>query len=365
VRWVLALVLLGVSVRARADDATVKLGGYLEIYDAWNAGQPASGVTNLRGLDDRAGSFTVQNAVLDADFTRGPLTARIALQVGDGADLYYRHEPALPPAGTAPPSGDTAWRNLQEAWLTYTTPCKLAISAGLLLSPIGPEVLQTRDDWNWSRSDLFVALPIYHAGVRAVLPLRDSGWSATAMVSNGWNNNVDSNRDPALALAAGYTAGGWLAQVLYFGGIERQDVWRHLGDAYVQTKLTDALTVMAHADAGAERDMPGTVWWIGGAGYARYDLPHRIDVAARIDYLRETVPAGASAIVLPVAWVTSATATAAWRPIDGLDLRIEVRHDRAASEAYYGGAIETDPTGAPIANRRAQTTLTAAAVGWF
>jgi hypothetical protein len=53
--------------------------------------------------------------------------------------------------------------------------------------------------WNWSRSDLFFALPFYHAGVRVKRPLGDSGWTAIAMIANGWNNAIDNNHVPSVA----------------------------------------------------------------------------------------------------------------------------------------------------------------------
>ena len=356
-----------------AADALVmiKLGGYLEIYDQWNFRRPSNGVTNLRNFDVRDSSITLQNAVIDTTWTRGVLRGRIALQIGDAADTYYGAEPALPAAGSAPASGPSEWRHLQEAWASWQTPCQLELSAGLFLSPIGPESVATRDQWNWSRSNVYFALPFYHSGVRIKRSLGDSGWTGTAAVYNGWNSLVDNNRTPSISFAAGYAKDSWVAQVLYFGGIERRpgapegSPWRHLVDAYVQGALGGGLSFLLHGDGGIEQGTLGRGSWLAGAAYLRYDVTKAVDVAARADVVREWRPDAATSMLLPVAWISSGTATASWRPIDTLDLRVEYRHDQAASDAYFGGTVSTDVIGAAIPNRQAQDTMTVGAIAWF
>ena len=370
-RWAACFLLLSRIAAADPASDSIKLGGYLEMYDQWNFGDPSNGVTNLRGFDDRHASFALQNAVLEATWTKGAVSGRIALQVGDAADIYYSGEPAIVHAGSAPASGPAEWRHVQEAWAAWQSPYELELAAGLFLSPIGPEVVPTKDDWNWSRSDLFFSLPFYHAGVRAKHAFGDSGWSAIAMICNGWNNNLDNNQEPAFDIIAAYAQGPWLGQVQYFGGVERGagspegQPWRHLGDAYLQGPIAGPLSFLVHGDAGFEHGALGTSSWAAFAGYLKYDLSPRVYVAARGDVFREWRPAAARPIFLPVAWLSSATATAAWRPTPGLDLRVELRHDRAADNAYFGGTVMETMTGQAIPNRRSQDTLTAGVIAWF
>jgi hypothetical protein len=352
--------------------ADTKLGGYAEIYDQWNFDDPSNGVTNLRGFDDRHASFTVQNAVLDATWTKDTLSGRVALQVGDAPDTYYQSEPRIPAQGTQPASGPDAWRHVQEAWFAWQSPYELELAAGIFLSPIGPEVVATKDNWNWSRSDLFFSLPFYHSGVRVKHAFGDSGWSAVAMVSNGWNNAIDNNQQPSIQLAAAYGKGDWLAQVLYFGGVERSpgapegSPWRHLGDAYVQGPVAGPVTFLVHADAGTEHGTFGADSWAAIAGYLKIDLSPRVYLATRGDVMREWHADGGAPIFWPMAWISSATATASWRPVPGLDLRLELRHDHASANAYFGGSVPHDPaTGDAIVNRESQTTITGGAIAWF
>ena len=332
-RWGLLLLLV-----ARVASADPKLGGYLELYGQWNPND----TTDLRAFDDRADSFALQNAVIEATWTKGPLSGRIAFQAGDAPSIYI-HEPSF--------------EHLQEAWAAWQSPYELELAAGLFLSPIGPEVVPTKDNWNWSRSDLFYSLPYYHAGVRAKHVFGDSGWSVIAMICNGWNSAVDNNREPAFDVIAAYAKGPWLAQLQYFGGVERPtgapegQPWRHLADAYVQGPIAGPLSFLVHGDAGTEHGVYGASSWAGLAGYLRYDLTPRVYIAARGDYFHEWRPAAASPIFAPTPWITSATATLAWRPVEGLDLRVEYRHDRAARDVY--------------ANHLAQDTITAGVIAWF
>ncbi|MGE5186867.1 MAG: outer membrane beta-barrel protein, partial [Acidobacteriota bacterium] len=354
------------------------------LYDAWNFREPSNGVTNLRGFDDRHASFTLQNAVVEATWTKGVVSGRIALQVGDEPGAFYAFEPSQAPSGTAPATGPTEWRHIQEAWVAWKLPCyRLELSGGIFLSPIGAETPIVRDAWNWSRSNLFYFLPYYHAGVRAKHDIGDSGWSVTAALYNGWNNAIDDNDSPSIDVIARYEKGDWSGQVQYFGGIERSpdapegQPWRHLFDAYVQGPIVDKLSFIVQADAGFELDtisVPGpavvdaTASWSSFAGYLRYDLRKNLFVAARGDFFHANRPDAATPIFLPsgVSWVTSATATAAWRPADGLELRAEYRHDQASENAYFGGTVLTDPvTGNAITNRTVQDTITGGVIAWF
>jgi prepilin-type processing-associated H-X9-DG protein len=355
----------------------VKLGGFFEAYEDWNFREPSNGVNNLRGFDLRYATFAIQNAVVDVTWTKGPVTGRIALQFGDEPDAYYQAEPTQPASGTAPASGPTEWRHIQEAWASWTPCGKLELTAGLVGSPIGPEVIALKDDWNWSHSNLYFMLPYFHAGVRAKHPIGDTGLYLIGAVYNGWNNALDENRSPSFDAIVQYQKGDWTAQAQYFTGVQRPDGgpdtqhWRHVFDAYVQGPIVDKLAFILQGNGGFERSAPGVAdrpQWLGGAAYLKYDITSRVYVAARGDVLREWRPAGATPIFLPsgVDWITSGTATVAWRPVPGLDLRLEYRHDAASNVAFFDGTVLNDPdTGFAIANTEVQDTVTGGVIAWF
>ena len=57
---------------------------------------------------------------------------------------------------------------------------RVQLAAGLFLSPIGTEDLAEKDDWSWSRSNLFLTLPTYHVGAKATVAVPEAT-SATGM----------------------------------------------------------------------------------------------------------------------------------------------------------------------------------------
>ena len=99
-------------------------------------------------------------------------------------------------------------------------------------------------------------------------------------------------------------------------------------------------------------------------------LHPKLYAAARGDYFYEKVASTrgstASPIFWPVKWVAEATATLSYQPVVNASLRLEYRHDQAASNAYFGGNVTTDPmTKAFVPNRDTQDTVTLGAMAWF
>ena len=230
---------------ADAPPATeVQVGGYVEAYYQAHLQRPSNQVASQRSLDGRTGTFVLANAVVDVQARRGRIAARIALQAGSTGASYYQGEPVLPAAGGAPASDGSAWRHLQAATMTIAAPREIAVELGLFPSPIGLEVIPTKDNWSWSGSSLFFALPAYHAGVNVSRPL---GGGVTARLHgwNGWNAALDGNPTPTLGASLAYADAATSAQLIYAGGVERAPgaaegkPVRHVIDAYVVRAVSD------------------------------------------------------------------------------------------------------------------------------
>lgn len=359
--------------------ATLKLTplGYVEAFYSWNFNRPSNGLTNYRAFDDRHDSFTLSNVALGASWEYGEVTGKIVLQVGHTPNLYYAGEPFSAGAGGAGPSDGNTWKYLQEANIGWKAPVGrgLLLQMGLFLSPIGPETIPVKDNWNWSRSNLFYTLPYYHAGIRATYDL-GAGWAATAGAYNGWNNVVDNNEDKSVSANVNYKKGILSAQALYFGGVERSTgaaegpYWRHDFDAYAQIDATPSLSFLASVNAGLEPSRFGTSDWYGAAIYGRFKAASWLYLAARGDTFYSDAGSNASGTASPIFWpakrVTSATATLDARPHDGISIRLEYRHDQADTELYFRGTVTGDGAVLPyVPNARSQDTLTMGATAWF
>lgn len=354
------------------------LGAYAEAFYQWNFNGPSNGITNVRGFDNRHDTFTLANVAFDARWDSERLLGRMTLQFGHTPSTYYSSEPALAGSSGANATSAELWKYLQQAYVGYRFDVGrgLEVTAGLFLSPIGPEGMAVRDNWSWSRSNLFFGLPFYHTGVRAKLELSDR-WSITAGGYNGWNSVVDGNDEKSVSGQLEYRRDETIhASFLYFGGVERPReavegrAFRHLFDAHVTWNVTASLSLIAHANGGFEPNAFGTSGWGAGALHARHRLVENVFVAARGDVFVEEVAASgegrATPIFWAVPWVSSGTLTIDYRPHPRVSFRGELRHDHAGGPLYFGGAVEGDGVASPfVPNRPSQDTLTCGVTTWF
>lgn len=385
------------SLRIPTDlghDFVLSVGGYVETYFAWSFGEPENGLIAWRGFDNRHATFTLSNVAVRTRFELDRVFAAITLQWGHTPDTYYLAEPADPDP-TVPisvgvgPSSSADWRFLQEAYLGWNAPLLdgVLIEGGLFLSPIGMEGLAIREQWNWSRTNLFYGLPFYHTGIRLSTPL-GSDLVLHAAVLNGWNSVLDNNDAKSIALWLDYDAGDLAFHVLYFGGIERFDesegAWRNLFDAWVRWSPIPELTLALHANAGFEpvpesARLPGEdplAWWVASVGYVRVVPVSWLAITARADFFFDRAPGDRAA--LRIFWPTtplmsSQTLTLQWLPEPYLSFFVEYRHDHALGpdDASAIGAPRTEvfPSffegNAPVPTSTTQNTVTFGATAGF
>lgn len=359
----------GIAKAAEAFD----LSGYAEAFYQWNFNDPSNGITAWRGFDNRHNTFTVSNVVLDVQWDYEGVVGKVALQVGHTPSSYYLAEPGRSGAAGTNATSAELWKFVQQGYAGYRFPVGrgLLVQGGLFLSPIGPEGIAVRDNWNWSRSTLFFALPYYHTGLRASLPLTDE-WAVTLAGYNGWNSVVDNNPEKSLSVQATWAKAETLAvSLLYFGGVEREPgapegrAWRHLVDAHATWVVTKWLSLLGHLNAGVEPGALGVATWLAGAGSARWSVRPWLFVAVRGDVLHERSN-GARPIFFGVELVGSVTGTVEVRPHPRVSFRLEYRRDMASAPLYFRGPVEGDGVGSPfVPTRAAQDTVTLGATTWF
>lgn len=385
--------------------ANVTIGGYVEAFWQYNFNRPFNGETAARGFDTRHNTFSLSNAVVDAAWTvRERVSGRLALQFGLTPETYYSAEPSRTVAGTTGIGvGPQVWKFLQQAWVAYLAPVGrgLLIEGGLFLSPIGPEGMAVKDQWNWSRSNLFYGLPYYHTGVRVTYSPRPN-MNVSIAGFNGWNSVIDNNDEKSLALQWTYSVPDRLSMsFVYFSGVERNfgerngRGWRHTFDGWVQWTPRRWLGLALHGDGGFEpvwageergaREWRGTQWWAAGAAYVRLAPFEVISLAMRGDILVESIsdePLGAGGVANPAlrpqvlffssnnvaaTRVASFTATLDARPIDNVSIRAEFRHDDADQPIYFDNNNMAMP-GVPaylVGRTSTQNTLTLGLTAWY
>ena len=116
---------------------------------------------------------------------------RADLDFGKTADLVAAYEPES--------DGREIYKHIQQAYVSLLTG-KVTWDAGKFVTPIGAEVIESQDNWNYTRSILFgYAIPFYHVGVRATVAASDKVSFAGYLV-NGWNNSSELNGAKTVAL---------------------------------------------------------------------------------------------------------------------------------------------------------------------
>ena len=181
---------------------------------------------------------------------------------------------------------------LKEAFLSYLVPVGkgLQVDFGKFVTPAGAEVIETKDNWNYSRSLLFFyAIPFYHFGFRAKYTFSDKA-NVTGYVVNGWNNIIDNNTGKTYGASLALNPNKkWGVVETYFAGPEttnNNNDWRQLTDTVVTFNPTGKLSLMANYDYGRgdrEAGLSRPVWWSGAAGYVRYAFNDKYAVAARYE----------------------------------------------------------------------------------
>jgi hypothetical protein len=230
-----------------------------------------------------------------------------------------------------------------------------------------------KNNWNWSRSNLFNFLPFFHVGARVSYPLTEK-LSLTAAVYNGWNQASDLNRGKTLTLQASYVGSKWLGNLLYVGGPERPlgddsgQPWRNTFDAVGQFDVLPWWSLALHADAGWESSNFGDHSWLAGALYTRFKVADWLYFAAREDGIMENIPKdnlGSWILLGGSDYVLSTTLTAELRPVgDGFSFRLEYRHDNSGENVplYFRSGFNADG----LQNASAtQDTFTLGLTGWF
>jgi hypothetical protein len=250
---------------------------------------------------------------------------------------------------------------LKEAYFSYLAPVGkgLQFDFGKFVTPLGAEVIESKDNWNYSRGLLFsYAIPYFHFGMRAKYAFNDKV-SLTGYFTNGWNNVIDNNsgKTYGASFSVSPTKKVTIAQNVMTGPeqTDNSSNWRQIWDTVVTVSATKKLSLMANYDYGRGDRVTGIVnpvWWTGIAGYFKYAISDKYALAGRYEYYNDhygftTGTAG---------HVNEITGTFE-RPIGGHFIsRLEFRHDIANNPIFTKG------TSTPV---NSQTTATAGLIYVF
>jgi hypothetical protein len=269
------------------------LSGMVDVYYGQNFNNPAGQANGLRFFDGATNQFGLNLVEMVVDKTPDPSNSRtgyhVALGFGQAMNVVN---------GSEPKGGLGFDQYLKEAYFSYLAPVGkgLQLDIGKFVTPHGAEVIETKDDWNYSRGLLFsYAIPYYHFGMRARYAFNDK-YSLSAFFVNGWNNVLDNNSGKT------YGAGfGWnpnkkfgIAQN-YMAGPEENasnNNLRQLSDTVITYSPTSRLSFIVNGDYGRgdrftdplTKVLSHPVFWTGVAGYVKYAFTSTTAIATRYEY---------------------------------------------------------------------------------
>src|SRR6266550_1856459 len=268
------------------------LSGFVDVYYGQNFNNPTSQTNGLRFFDAPTNQFGLNLVELVVDKAPDASNSRtgyhIALGFGQAMNVVNSSEPK---------AGLGFDQYLKEAYFLYLAPVGkgLQVDVGKFVTPHGAEVIETKDNWNYSRGILFsYAIPYYHFGMRAKYAFNDK-YSLTGFFVNGWNNVVDNNTGKTYGMSFAWTPNKKFGIIEnYMAGPEQTGLnsnWRQLSDTVVTYSPTSKLSFMVNGDYGrgdrfddGEGGFSKPVYWTGVAGYVKYALSSTSAFSTRYEY---------------------------------------------------------------------------------
>ena len=303
-------------------------------YYGYNFNRPASRTNQLRNFDTNDNQFSLNLAEIVLQKKAEPFGFRFDLDYGPATDIVHASEPG----------GINTFRNIQQAYFTYVAPVGrgLTLDFGKWVTPHGAEVIESRDNFNYSRSFLFaLAIPYYHFGLRGSYPVKDN-FTLNAQLVNGWNNVVDNNTGKTFGFGFSWSPVKKLTWVQnYMAGPEQPNNntnWRQLFDTTLTYAANDKVTLVGNYDYGFDRVSPFSfVHWTGVAGYLKIQTNKWFALTPRLEWFNDHdgfATAQGQAL-------KDFTMTSEFKLSDNIITRLEYRHDWSDKEFFTRGPDST------------------------
>jgi hypothetical protein len=330
------------------------LSGFVDAYYGYNSNQPSNFTNSNQFFNPYSNQFGLNMIELVMDKAPDPSASRTGYHVALGFGS------AMNAINGSDPAGLGFAQYLKEGYFSYLAPVGkgLQIDVGKFVTPAGAEVIESKDNWNYTRGLLFYyAIPYFHYGARAKYVFNDK-FSLTGYLVNGWNNIVATESGKTYGLSVGwnptkkvsvienYLAGPQLAATVDPGGSNSS--WRQLWDTVVTYSPNSKLSLMVNGDYGrgdrfcllsSGSGLPcvtasAPVSWYGAAGYVKYAFNNKCTIATRYEYFSD--PNGFATALGPGLGqhLQEGTFTFERDIASHIISRLEYRHD-ASSEPFF------------------------------
>src|SRR3954468_736328 len=316
-----------------------ELSGFVDTYYAYNFNKPATPCVTVGGVadDNCLHNFDVAHNSFSLNMAKLALEKKPTSDSRGGfrVDLTYGQSAAI--IGGYDSAPGSVNNTIEQAYLSYLVPThkgSLQFDFGKFVTQHGAEVIETKDNWNYSRSLLFsLAIPYYHEGVRMLYSPSDK-LTLGANLSNGWNDVVDNNSGKTAGFMAILKPTPKVSWTLnYMVGPEQpiaDSPIRNLFDTTFSFTATPKLSLMLNYDYGSDTISDAGVNWQGIAAYAKLQPNAWFALVPRIEFLKDDdgFMTGTSQNL------NEFTLTAEFKHKDGVLMRVEYRNDHADTDYF-------------------------------
>jgi hypothetical protein len=315
-----------------AQSQPVTYTGFVDAYYSYNFATPMTLNNKLRNFDTPENQFTLSLAELVIQKTASPVGFRLDLDYGATND-------AVQPINST--TSPTSLAFLQQAYVTAVLPIGsgLTVDVGKFVTHMGYEVIESKDNANYSRSFLFAyAIPYYHTGMRLSYPIASS-LTACLHIVNGWNSSLHPNDSKSIGATLNYTAssttgiifnGMWGHENLIPAEIGARNVY----DLCANQTITDNFSLGLNADYGEAGTIFGLATWKGAAVYGKYTVDTLSAIAVRAEVYND--PVGYTTGIAGT--LKEVTLTLEHKLFNQMIVRGELRYDISASPVFDNGA---------------------------
>lgn len=351
------------------------ISGFIDGYYSYNTNKPANdtsaGMYNqLYNFNDQTNQFALSAAKLTLSHDPDPVGVHLDL-------LYGRTDTEM----NGNPYYDSAYgsstKYIEQAFISLKPPKGKGFEAdfGKFVTSAGAEVIEAKDNWNYSRSLLFAhAIPYAHIGLRTSMPVSKTETLGFQVV-NGMSAEFKNNSGATVGITSSYVKPKYTWNANYYTGPQNTNTnkgYENLFDTTLLLTPSSKFNAYINYDYGQNRDHTYKeengyytagdkllYHWQGIAAAAHVATSAKDSFSGRYEYYYDpskyTVTYNGESSDKLVLQEFTLTYEHKW--VEGLLARLEYRRDNANMKFFTKGDNDVSV--------KAQSTLTAGFVAFF
>ncbi|MDR3724111.1 MAG: porin [Terracidiphilus sp.] len=330
----------------------IDFSGFIDGYYSYNFNTPDNSfngqVNDLYNFNDKTDQFSLSAAKLTLNHDPDP--------VGVHVDFLYGR------TNTLVNSSDSA-NYIEQAFLSLKPPKAkgFELDFGKFVTSAGAEVIEAKDNWNYSRSILFAwAIPYFHFGARTSMPVSKTDTIGLQVV-NGWNNTTKDHSGATVGLTNALVKPKYTWNLNYYVGPENPGTTtgtRNLIDTTLLLTPSGKFNAYINYDYGQNRDAKSAQGdtklnhWQGIAFAAHAVTSSTQSLSVRYEYFKDYqgFETGTAQNLQEF------TGTYEYKWVEGLLSRIEYRYDWSNKNTFHKN------TATMVGD---QSTITASLIAFF